>query len=145
MSKAEQAMEDAAKAAFVKAQSVYRADHDHFPLRHTWETTLESVREGWRAIAYAALEAAQMPPLGTQPEPRQPRQFNAESEELRRLREAVEYAHANGFEWPSDPLASGQEWQCPKCEIPFTHSGTPKFCPYCRGTDGLRRGPPCEV
>lgn len=66
----ENALEDAAKAAFTKAQSVYRADHDHFPLKHTWETTFESVREGWRAIAYAAVEAAVMPPLGTQPEPR---------------------------------------------------------------------------
>ena len=66
-------LEDAAKSAFVKAQSVYRSDHDHFPLRATWETTSESVREGWREIAYAALEAAYMPPLGTQPEPRQPR------------------------------------------------------------------------
>jgi hypothetical protein len=69
----ENALEDAAKAAFIKAQSVYRADHDHFPLKHTWETTTESIREGWRSIAYAALEAAIMPPLGTQPEPRQPR------------------------------------------------------------------------
>ncbi|RVH87779.1 hypothetical protein CN204_04420 [Sinorhizobium meliloti] len=33
----ENALEDAAKAAFTKAQSVYRADHDHFPLKHTRE------------------------------------------------------------------------------------------------------------
>lgn len=66
-------LEDAAKSAFVKAQSVYRSDHDHFPLKSTWKTATESVREGWRGIAYAALEAAYMPPLGTQPEPRKPR------------------------------------------------------------------------
>jgi hypothetical protein len=66
----ENILEDAAKAAFVKAQSVYRGDHDHFPLKHTWETTTERIREGWRSIAYAALEAADTPPLGTQPEPR---------------------------------------------------------------------------
>ena len=70
-------LEDAAKSAFVKAQSVYRADHDHFPLKSTWETTDESVREGWRGIAYAALEAAHTPPLGTQPEPRNPRDVAA--------------------------------------------------------------------
>lgn len=64
---ADNVLEDAAKAAFVKAQYVYRADHDHFPLKYTWETTTESVREGWRGIAYAALEAAQTPPLGTRP------------------------------------------------------------------------------
>ena len=71
------AMEDAAKAAFVQAQSVYRADHDHFPLKHTWETTLEGVREGWRKIAHAAVEAAITPPVGTQPEPRMPRILSA--------------------------------------------------------------------
>lgn len=71
------ALEDAAKSAFVKAQSVYRADHDHFPLKSTWETTSEDVREGWRAISYAAVEAAWMPPLGTQPEPRQPRNIQS--------------------------------------------------------------------
>lgn len=69
----ENALEDAAKAAFVKAQSVYRGAHDHFPLKYTWETTTESIREGWRKIAHAAVEAALTPPLGTQPEPRQPR------------------------------------------------------------------------
>lgn len=74
----ENALEDAAKAAFTQAQSVYRGDHDHFPLKHTWETTTESIREGWRKIAYAAVEAAHMPPLGTQPEPRQPRSLTFE-------------------------------------------------------------------
>lgn len=69
----ENALEDAAKAAFVQAQSVYRGDHDHFPLKDTWETTSDRVREGWRKIAYAAIEAASIPPLGTQPEPRHPR------------------------------------------------------------------------
>lgn len=69
----ENALEDAAKAAFTQAQSVYRSEHDHFPLKHTWETTYESVREGWRKIAHAAVEAAAMPPVGTQPEPRRPR------------------------------------------------------------------------
>lgn len=73
----ELAVEDAAKAAFVKAQSAYRADHDHFPLKATWETTDERVREGWRSIAYAAIEAATAPPLGTQPEPRQRRDLTA--------------------------------------------------------------------
>lgn len=68
-------VEDAAQAAFVKAQSVYRADHDHFPLKQTWETTSEGVREGWRSIAYAALEAADTPPFGTQPEPRNSGRF----------------------------------------------------------------------
>jgi hypothetical protein len=68
--KSENMLEDAAKAAFTKAQSVYRANHDHFPLQNTWETATESVREGWRSIAYAALEAAVAPPLGTMPEPR---------------------------------------------------------------------------
>lgn len=63
-------IEDAAKAAFTKAQSVYRKDHDHFPLRNTWETATESVRDGWRSIAYAAVEAAETPQLGTMPEPR---------------------------------------------------------------------------
>lgn len=63
----ENTLEDAAKAAFVKAQSVYRADHDHFPLKWTWETTTERIRDGWRAIAYSALEAAETPPLGTRP------------------------------------------------------------------------------
>lgn len=52
------ALEEAAKAAFRKAQSVYRADHDHFPIVKTWESTAESVREGWRKIAYAAVESA---------------------------------------------------------------------------------------
>jgi hypothetical protein len=69
----ENVLEDAAKAAFIKAQSVYRGLHDHLPLKNTWETLTESIRDGWRAIAHAALEAAYMPPLGTQPEPRLPR------------------------------------------------------------------------
>jgi len=54
-------IEPAAKAAFAKAQSVYRADHDHFPLKYTWETTDESVRDGWRGIAEAAVCAAPLP------------------------------------------------------------------------------------
>lgn len=88
----ENIVEDAAKAAFTKAQSVYRADHDHFPLKHTWETTFESVREGWRAIAYAAVEAAVIPPLGTQPEPRHIRALAVQEEavaELERLRAGI--------------------------------------------------------
>ena len=51
--------ETAAKAAFMAAQSVYRADHDHFPLRASWETTTEQVREGWRQIANAAVAVAE--------------------------------------------------------------------------------------
>ena len=155
----ENALEDAAKAAFIKAQSVYRADHDHFPLRSTWETTTESVREGWRGIAYAALEAAEMPPLGTQPEPRQRRTFEAAetnavavkmleavmawmvtrrficpddeytSAELIgalegsfvRMREAIEYAHAHGFSWPSDPLPKARAALHPTQQPP--HAG----------------------
>ena len=53
--------EAAAIAAFKAAQYVYRADHDHFPIKQTWETTDESVREGWRKIAKAALEAGNVP------------------------------------------------------------------------------------
>lgn len=89
----EAVLEDAAKSAFVKAQSVYRSDHDHFPLKYTWETTAEGVREGWRNIAYAAVEAAIVPPLGTQPEPRTPRFFISSEEaasELTRLNAKVE-------------------------------------------------------
>lgn len=48
----------AAYAAFNAAQSVYRGSHDYFPLKATWFTTTESVREGWRKIAEAVLEAA---------------------------------------------------------------------------------------
>lgn len=73
----ENALEDASKAAFVSAQSVYRGEHDHFPLNQTWETTSERIREGWRKIAHAAVEAAEMPPLGTQPEPRKRRTISA--------------------------------------------------------------------
>lgn len=51
-------IERAAEAAFREAQSVYRADHDHFPLRYSWETTDEQVRVGWRKIAEAAIRAA---------------------------------------------------------------------------------------
>jgi len=31
-------------------------------------------------------------------------QVKAGSAEIERLREAIEYAHSEGFEWPSDPL-----------------------------------------
>lgn len=48
-------VEMAARAAFRAAQSEYRASHDHFPLRHTWETTDDTVRSGWRRIARAVL------------------------------------------------------------------------------------------
>lgn len=48
--------DETAKAAFIAAQSVYRADHDHFPLKATWETTDERVRDGWRKIAAAVLD-----------------------------------------------------------------------------------------
>ena len=51
--------ERSAKAAFTSAQSVYRADHDHFPLKASWETTTEQVREGWRRIANAAVTAVE--------------------------------------------------------------------------------------
>ena len=51
----EETIEAAAMAAFRQAQSIYRADHDHFPLKSNWQTTDESVREGWRRIATAAL------------------------------------------------------------------------------------------
>lgn len=50
--------ERAAIAAFREAQSVYRSDHDHFPLRNTWERLDERTREGWRRITSAALTAA---------------------------------------------------------------------------------------
>lgn len=49
---------EAAKAAFRMAQSVYRADHDHFPLTSTWESTDKSVRDGWHKIAEACLQTA---------------------------------------------------------------------------------------
>lgn len=52
-----QERDETAKAAFIAAQSVYRADHDHFPLKSTWETTDERVRDGWRKIASAVLAA----------------------------------------------------------------------------------------
>jgi len=48
-------LEMAAKAAFREAQSVYRSDHDHFPLTNTWEGAGDSVRNGWRKIALAVL------------------------------------------------------------------------------------------
>lgn len=50
-------LEDAAKAAFKQAQSIYRAEYDHFPLSTVWKTTDEAVRDGWRKIAAAALAA----------------------------------------------------------------------------------------
>lgn len=53
-------LEAAAEAAFRQAQSVYRADHDYFPLKSTWQTTDESVRDGWRKIATAALGAGRL-------------------------------------------------------------------------------------
>jgi hypothetical protein len=55
-------LEDAAAAAFRQAQSVYRADHDHFPLKNTWQTADEQVREGWRKIAAAALSSGRVNP-----------------------------------------------------------------------------------
>lgn len=59
--------DETAKAAFIAAQSVYRGDHDHFPLKSTWETTDERVRDGWRKIAAAVLAAdgrrASEPPI----------------------------------------------------------------------------------
>lgn len=48
-------IEAAAKRAFRAAQTEYRAEYDHFPIKHTWETTDESVREMWRRIAEAAV------------------------------------------------------------------------------------------
>lgn len=44
-------------AAFRQAQSVYRLEYDHFPLKNTWDKAGESVREGWRKIAAAACGA----------------------------------------------------------------------------------------
>lgn len=48
--------ETMARAIFRKAQSVYRQDHDHFPITNAWETATEQIRDGWRAMADAALE-----------------------------------------------------------------------------------------
>lgn len=53
-------IEAAAAAAFRQAQSVYRADHDHFPLKNTWQNSGEQVRDGWRKIATAALSAGKL-------------------------------------------------------------------------------------
>ena len=53
-------LEAAAAAAFRQAQSVYRADHDHFPLKSNWQTTDESVRDGWRKIATAAMSRGKL-------------------------------------------------------------------------------------
>lgn len=50
----------AGRAAFTMAQSVYRSDHDHFPLQASWETTSEQVRDGWRRIANAAVHAVDL-------------------------------------------------------------------------------------
>jgi hypothetical protein len=51
-------VERAAQKAFRAAQTEYRASHDHFPLKRTWETTDEKVRSGWRDIASAAISEA---------------------------------------------------------------------------------------
>lgn len=118
----ENIVEDAAKAAFVKAQSVYRGDHDHFPLTYTWETTTERIREGWRSIAYAALEAADTPPLGTQPEPRvSGRQMNR--------------CHVCGGEgriyecWDEKTCPMAQDGGCDDCA---------RRCPECHGSRAAR-------
>ena len=50
-------MEEAAKAAFRQAQSVYRGEYDHFPLTNTWDNAGEKVRDSWRRIAAAACGA----------------------------------------------------------------------------------------
>lgn len=50
--------EAAAKVLFRRAQGVYREDHDHFPMRNTWESATEQVREGWRSMVDAVFEAA---------------------------------------------------------------------------------------
>lgn len=57
-----QTLEDAAKAAFKQAQNVYRLNYDHFPLKNTWESVDESIRDGWRKIVSAALRVG-APPL----------------------------------------------------------------------------------
>jgi len=53
-------LEASAAAAFRQAQSVYRADHDHFPLKNTWQNADEQIRDGWRKIAAAALSAGML-------------------------------------------------------------------------------------
>lgn len=99
-------IEDAAKAAFTKAQSVYRKDHDHFPLRNTWETATESVRDGWRSIAYAAVEAAETPQLGTMPEPRPTRtlRFTADAAPVAEPGEPAAWLHEIYEPGKKDPL-----------------------------------------
>lgn len=34
-------------------------------------------------------------------------------EEIKRLREAIEFAHSEGFEWPTDPLPVGSRSEAP--------------------------------